>query len=107
METAKGYLGDQYTGNARWHLVHGSKTGVRGWNGDAKDAYRSFKREHWIEWSDKHPEHARYLWPKIVAFTRGERYGLVRFYFQQLHDFDGSVDELKAFVALAEKSWDE
>lgn len=101
-----GYLDEQAPGNARWHFVHGMKPGVKGWMGNAKDAYRSFKQEQWIEWSNGHPEHARYLWPKIIAHTRAERYSLVRLVFMELSDFDGSVDDLKAIVERAEESWD-
>ncbi len=66
------------TSPPRWHFVHGHKTGFRGWHGDAKNAYRIFRDEGWIEWIDKNPHLADRFWPRIIRLLREERYGRAR-----------------------------
>ena len=103
----QGHIEDEEIVHPRWHFVHGMKPGVRGWMGNAKDAYRSFRQDHLIDWSKENPVHAKYIWPKVVALTQTEKYYLVRVIFMELSDFDGSVDDLRQVVALAENSWEE
>jgi hypothetical protein len=31
-----------------------------------------WRRESWIEWSEKHPELAAVLWPRVLSLLRGD-----------------------------------
>jgi hypothetical protein len=101
----EGYVKNTNNTAVHWDFVHGSMPSVKGWNGEAKDAYRAFRSEELIDWSKSHPEHARYVWPIVVGHTRARRYHLVRTIMMELYGFDGTVEELQARVKYWEANW--
>lgn len=72
---AKGYWSPRETDEPRWILLFH-------WNDAWRDGdtqwYRDVNRSNeWIEWTEKHPDIARVLWPAVLSFLRsdeGSRY---------------------------------
>jgi hypothetical protein len=102
---AEGYIDDVAGPASNWDFVHGHMPSVKGWMGDAKNAYRAFRSEELIDWSKSHPEQAAHVWPIIVAHTRARQYYLARIIVMELHGFEGTVEELDAKVKYCEANW--
>jgi hypothetical protein len=86
----------------RWHFVHGDKWRTRGWNGNAKVAYRLFRNEHWIDWTEKNPELAKRLWPRAIHLLRQERYRQVQTVLEFARDAK-TLEDIDHAFAEAEK----
>jgi hypothetical protein len=90
------------TSPPRWHFVHGDKWRTRGWIGDAKPAYRLFRNEDWLQWTDQNPDLAKKLWPKIIHMLRQERYGPVTVALMFARDAK-TIQDIDHAIAEAEK----
>jgi hypothetical protein len=101
----EGYIESTDLPHPRWDYVHGHMPGVKGMRGEAKPAYRVFRRDELIEWSKNHPKQARYIWPRIIEHTRQRRYYLAEKIAGELDGFEGTTEELGSVVAQWETNW--
>ncbi len=101
------YLPSEQQGDIRWHFVHGSHPRLKGWRGDAKWAYKAFKREELIEWSKTNPDKAKYLWPKVIMLAHEEHYDLIWILLTHDSDPEENLDEFKATVQRIESEYRE
>jgi hypothetical protein len=101
----EGYIEAVNPAHPRWDYVHGHMPGVVGMRGEAKDALRAFREEGMVDWSKSHPEHAKYLWPKVVQLTREQKYYIVDRAVREAEGFEGTTEELRSKIEFWEATW--
>ena len=81
----KGYWTKSETNSPRWlFLFHSSSS----WRDGESALHRSFfwKREFWMEWTNKHPQQATQFWPHVLALLRsGKEYQAVQLLNEVIH----------------------
>lgn len=70
----------------RWLFVKGFAPGIRGWHGRAKYYCQGVGcwdgNDRWVQWSEKNPNLAKALWPKVIVWARQGKYDEIFYLFR-------------------------
>lgn len=105
-----GYVPQSQDASENWYFIRGRAPDLKGWRGGSIVGcwVLTTGDDEWVEWSQKNPELAQRLWPKVVTAARSGRFEVIRYLFafdheyysQDVDEFDKRLAEIHRLVYL-------